>query len=536
MKGYRKLLALLLIMLMLLCSCGNKTDEAKLDVMPETNGVASSVGAITDLKETSTSIADAAGGEALTAPTAESGSVSTAGRVETAPADFIVDGFTSDGVMDFDGFSVTDKYSDAVAKDDSLFEGLVESEGDDYGLLEEFVVGDPGDGPDVIIDDVIIDEPYTNSIQPGAHMLTAGEWNDNKNFGFIMNLVRNGQDYDYASFFKNWSWRQPMTRLTVACSNGNTPVENANVAVYTENGDELWRGKTDNSGLCYCFYNLTNEEKPYKVVVEKAGESKEQIFEKGLAGDAYVNMPLENASNAEKKLEVMYMIDTTGSMGDEITFLQCELANVIERVRTENGNLPISLSVNFYRDKGDDYVVRSNPFSTDIDGQVALLMREYASGGGDWEEAVDEALNDAVTRHMWSEDATKILFLVLDAPPHNRQDVIDSLSKILPVAAEKGIRIIPVAASGIDKDTEFLLRTFAMVTGGTYTFLTNDSGIGGAHIEATVGAYEVEYLNDLMVRVIGEYLQNKEFVAQDDYGLEGGLEQPVVIIDDDFVQ
>ncbi|MBQ4165009.1 MAG: hypothetical protein IJD85_01645, partial [Oscillospiraceae bacterium] len=70
-----------------------------------------------------------------------------------------------------------------------------------------------------------------------------------------------------------------------------------------------------------------------------------------------------------------------------------------------------------------------------------------------------------------------------------------------------GIRIIPVASSGIDKTTEYLLRTMAFRTGGTYTFLTDDSGIGGGHIEPTIGDYEVEKLNDLMVRVIGEYLQ-----------------------------
>ncbi len=72
-------------------------------------------------------------------------------------------------------------------------------------------------------------------------------------------------------------------------------------------------------------------------------------------------------------------------------------------------------------------------------------------------------------------------------------------------AAARGIRIVPVVASGIDGNTEFLMRLTAIATNGTYVFITNDSGIGNEHLEPTVGDYEVEHLKDLIVRVIGEY-------------------------------
>ena len=94
------------------------------------------------------------------------------------------------------------------------------------------------------------------------------------------------------------------------------------------------------------------------------------------------------------------------------------------------------------------------------------------------------------------------MFLVLDAPPHNTQTIRESLASTL----ETAVRVIPVASSGVDKTTEFLLRTFAIVTGGTYTFLTDDSGIGGSHITPTIGDYVVEQLCDLLVRLIDEYL------------------------------
>ena len=95
--------------------------------------------------------------------------------------------------------------------------------------------------------------------------------------------------------------------------------------------------------------------------------------------------------------------------------------------------------------------------------------------------------------------------MILDAPPHKESSNISKVQLAIAKAAEKGIKIIPVSASGIDKETEFLLRFMALSTNGTYVFITNDSGIGNTHLEATVGPYQVEYLNNLMVRLINKY-------------------------------
>ena len=99
------------------------------------------------------------------------------------------------------------------------------------------------------------------------------------------------------------------------------------------------------------------------------------------------------------------------------------------------------------------------------------------------------------------------MFLVLDAPPHDDPQVIAETVEHIREAAEKGIRIVPVAASGVDKSCEYLLRSMAIMTGGTYVFLTDDSGIGGGHIEPTIGSCEVEKLNDMMVRIVSGYLE-----------------------------
>jgi len=93
----------------------------------------------------------------------------------------------------------------------------------------------------------------------------------------------------------------------------------------------------------------------------------------------------------------------------------------------------------------------------------------------------------------------------LDASPHQEPEVVASLQKSIREAARLGIRIVPIAASGIQKDTEFLMKFFGLATNGTYVFLTDHSGVGGKHLEPTTDEYKVEPLNNLLVRLITEY-------------------------------
>ena len=72
-------------------------------------------------------------------------------------------------------------------------------------------------------------------------------------------------------------------------------------------------------------------------------------------------------------------------------------------------------------------------------------------------------------------------------------------------AAEQGVRLIPVVASNARRDTELFGRALAICTNGTYVFLTDDSGVGDSHLEPIVGDYEVELLQDLIVRIIERY-------------------------------
>jgi hypothetical protein len=194
-------------------------------------------------------------------------------------------------------------------------------------------------------------------------------------------------------------------------------------------------------------------------------------------------------------------------MGDEIAYLKAELEDVLNKIKKNHKDVNVNTASVFYRDKSDAYLVQKSDFSDDIKTTVDFIKLQGAGGGGDFPESVDAGLNAAINELKWKEDAlANVIFLILDAPPHGDTESIKAIQNLTKQAAEKGIRIVPVTASGIDKSTEYLMRSIALATNGTYVFLTDDSGIGGSHIKPTTDEYQVEFLNDVFIRLIKQYL------------------------------
>lgn len=346
--------------------------------------------------------------------------------------------------------------------------------------------------------DVVIEPEKKPEVQVGSGMLTAGEWKDLDNISFWTNVLNNN-DW-YALMEKRDLFANKIVPVRIATQNGD-PCFNVPVSLTDENGNVIYNAVTDVNGMAYLLYDLDNtKQNAGKILV---GNGTYEITKEGTT-----EIISESAGIEVKQLDLLFMIDTTGSMGDELSYLQAELRDVIRRVAEKGEALNICLSVNFYRDNGDEYVVRSFEFTSDIDQAIEQLSQQSPNGGGDYAEAVHLALDDVVNNHQWRKDSVKLCFMVLDAPPHTDREIkgIDTrMQETVTEMAKQGIRLIPLASSGVDTETEFLLRSWSVMTGGTYTFLTNHSGIGNSHLEPTIGAYEVEKLNDLLTRVISEY-------------------------------
>jgi hypothetical protein len=333
-----------------------------------------------------------------------------------------------------------------------------------------------------------------------AGVITAGEWNDLDHWDFWLNLQGNEIFKDVKSNYRY----DLATKVTVKLlSADNIPLEDEPVSLQTSDGTVLWDGRTDNKGIAQLFIGKAKSTVPFKVNVPGRGFSAAGVYSTGVT-EYKVPVAAGTVSNAD----IAFVVDATGSMGDEISFLKNELLDVINRVKSGHPGMELRTGSIFYRDEGDEYVTRQNNFTNNGSTTIDFIRNQKAAGGGDFPEAVHTAVKEAVEQLSWSAKAkSRIMFLILDAPPHQEDKVLATLEAQVKAAAGKGIRIVPVTASGINKLTEYLMRQMAIATNGTYVFITNHSGIGNDHLEASVGEYEVEYLNNLMVRLINKYLE-----------------------------
>jgi hypothetical protein len=340
--------------------------------------------------------------------------------------------------------------------------------------------------------------------QAQAGVLTAGEWDDLRRWDWWRRLMNEER---WSGYQEHWGFRT-YDRIYLQVRFGDQPAADAAVTLLDGQGAEVWTARTNQQGEAYLFADMFGEGKEtegYSVVV-RSGERQVRLKDLKFNTDDPLLVMLEDAEPDADLLDLMLMIDTTGSMGDELAYLQAELKHVIGQVRQRSGNLRVRVSANFYRDYKDEYVVKTFPFTENIDKAVRQLSQQSADGGGDYEEAVEEALEQAIREHEWSKRAkARLLLLVLDAPPRHTDSILSRIHSVTKEAAAAGIRIIPIASSGVNKETEFLLRLLSIATGGTYVFLTDDSGVGNPHLEPTVGEYEVRMLNDLLVEIISRY-------------------------------
>ncbi|MCL2634210.1 MAG: VWA domain-containing protein [Oscillospiraceae bacterium] len=335
-----------------------------------------------------------------------------------------------------------------------------------------------------------------------AGQLTGGEWNDNRNWIFWTEHVLNIPAWREQT--NRWQLN-PANRIIVQVTDNGLPVRNAKVVLNSTSSASsiLWAARTDHNGIAYLFTSIDkNSQNSANRITVTSGTQSKEITELS----EFIQVELTGSYTPVKTLDLMLVFDTTGSMGDELSYLQAEFENIINTVNRNHVDVPVRLSVNFYRDHGDEYLILPYDFTDDVKSAINILKKQSANGGGDYPEALDLALLNAVYEHKWDEDSVKIMILVLDAPCHYNATTIENMKKAIMGAAEQGIRIIPVACSGVDLDAEFLLRCLAMTSGGTYTFLTDHSGIGDPHMEPTIGAYQVEFLNEMLIRIINEYL------------------------------
>ena len=349
--------------------------------------------------------------------------------------------------------------------------------------------------------------------------LKAGEVDDNKRWNEYLQFTT---DYEGPPVHRtNLADRQI---ITVLDRDGN-PVPNAIVAV-SDNGKNLAEYLTYADGRTLIFpETLQNRpasgESPWQrgqldVSVERNGFTSETSIVPGEGETHTVTLDGKMTYGSNVPLDVLFLLDSTGSMDDEIKQIKVTLQSIAQRVSNLPANPDLRFGMVSYRDRDDTYVTRLHDFDGNVERFQQTIRGVRANGGNDYPESLNQALHEAVNDASWRENAIRLIFLIADAPPHLDYPQDEDYAVEMARAREKGIKIFSVASSGLDQQGEYIFRQIAQQTMGNFLFiLYQDGPQGKLDTPHSVEQFTVNNLDGLIVRLIEMELA----------GIEGG-EQP----------
>jgi hypothetical protein len=287
--------------------------------------------------------------------------------------------------------------------------------------------------------------------------------------------------------------------------------------VSVSDGNRLvWSARTDAQGqtlfLPAALYRNGLQARGWKVTVQSQNQ-RFTVPETIPSDDREWDITLPFALKKEPlTLDVAFVIDATGSMGDEIEKLKASMDSIAAQIAQLPARPLVRYALVSYKDRGDEYVVRSSrQFQPSVDGFRRELAKLQAGGGGDTPEDVNAALNETVRRLPW-QSKVRLAIVVGDAAPHlDYTDQPYSYDVDSLYAAAQSIKIFPIGASGLESVGEYVFRQMAQITGGKFFFLTykdarNPASGAGYDTTMDVDSYSVDTLDKLVVRVVQEEL------------------------------
>ncbi|HEY3448427.1 MAG TPA: vWA domain-containing protein [Myxococcales bacterium] len=190
--------------------------------------------------------------------------------------------------------------------------------------------------------------------------------------------------------------------------------------------------------------------------------------------------PNENKPQARPnrpRIELVFAIDTTSSMGGLIQAAKTKVWSIVNQISTGKPTPEVRMGLVAYRDRGDQYVTQVSDLTNDLDAMYSKLMAFQAVGGGDGPESVNQALADAVNRISWSEGASamKIIFVVGDWPGH--MDYQDDQK--FPVTTQQAVRkniTIHTIRCGNNAEAETQFKEIAAKAEGRYFSIEQSGG------------------------------------------------------------
>ena len=333
--------------------------------------------------------------------------------------------------------------------------------------------------------------------EPAPQGVKAGEWDDNANYR------------DYIRWLKETP--RGIARLAVADrqfvvvkdKNGK-PVPNCRITV---TGQPAFASlMTMASGRAILFPHAYGLDDGTLRVTAACGQDQASAeIQRKLDGVTELVLQSARALPARRGVDLAFVLDTTGSMAEEISAVRSTIHTVASKLANEQ--LDVRIGLVEYKDRGDDPVTRAYPFSSNLSAFAASVDRIAASGGGDYPEDMQAGLAAALDRLQWRSDAVaRMVVVIADAPPHldyqDEKDYADAARR----AAARGIKLYTVSASGMDDAGQIVMRQMAQFTGASNMFVlrggAGPQSVGGGDPKSSCGGTQQQYASGNLDQLI----------------------------------
>jgi Mg-chelatase subunit ChlD len=293
--------------------------------------------------------------------------------------------------------------------------------------------------------------------------------------------------------------------VVTVVGNDGRPIPGVEV-IASQDGKELARLRTTANGTVRLLPAFIGGSATEPTTVEIDGQQVD--VKPGV--DVQIELDRTGGVEGDVPIDILFLLDATGSMGDEIDRLKTSVDSVAERIEKLGGSPDIRLAMTIYRDEGDAFVTSTYDFTGDVAAFRKALSEVQADGGGDLPEALEEGLGEALAKPTWRDPASavQLVFLVADAPPHLDRSPAVTYPAAVRDAVARGIKIFPVASSSSDDQAEGVFRQIAQATGARFVFLSYgaEGAATGSKTDIDTTDYEELSLDDLVVRLVSEEL------------------------------
>lgn len=338
----------------------------------------------------------------------------------------------------------------------------------------------------------------------GSPGVRASFADDNREFG------------SYLAYLEKFSHAIPLRldpsgRIVIICTAGQgKPASSAELTFRDADGGVLARRTAYADGKAAWYPSEDARFGKTGVTVEAVWRGEKRRLTLDVQGRRSVEIRFDGDSKPASRVpvDVCFVLDTTGSMGDEIQ----RLKDTLDAVHAGLTGLPERPDLRFgmvlYRDRGDEYVTRKVPFTSDEQAFGAALAPVRSGGGGDTPEDLQEAMRVSLQELDWRDGAVKVVFVLTDAATHVYPDQRFTYLEAARSAAAKGIKLVGIGASGLDQPGEAVLRQMAQYTRGQFVFLTygetgeSDGGTPTSVSHHTGSNFQTRNLDAIIVRFV----------------------------------